>query len=173
METKPVMIVVEGRIELMRSVAPAPVDYHHNLLLGFPEGGHHLVEILAQLLRIKVRNDFIEDLGGAVLDRANHRKQHPTRDPAPGAIAHPRWAFETLIAFDLAWAEGTRRQPRALGFAPPARPRQGKTPEDGFIFIEQNDLPLAGLVLQGGEFERGIREVRGVGSEPPSGTTVA
>jgi hypothetical protein len=32
---------------------------------------------------------------------------------------------------------------------------------------------MTGLVLQGGEFERGIGEVCGVGIEPPGGTTVA
>jgi hypothetical protein len=41
------------------------------------------------------------------------------------------------------------------------------------IFIEQNDLPLAGTRLQGGEFERGIGEGSGVGLEPPGGMTGA
>jgi hypothetical protein len=33
---------------------------------------------------------------------------------------------------------------------PPARTGQGKPPQDRFIFIEQNDLPTAGLILEGG-----------------------
>ena len=72
MEAKLIMIVVEGRVELVRPVDPAPIDDHHHLFLGFLEGRHYLVDILAQLLRIKVRDDFIEDFGGTVLDGANH-----------------------------------------------------------------------------------------------------
>ena len=72
MEAKLIMIVVEGRVELVRPVDPAPIDDHHHLFLGFLEGRHHLVDILAQLLRIKVRDDFIEDFGSPVLDGANH-----------------------------------------------------------------------------------------------------
>jgi hypothetical protein len=60
-----------------------------------------------------------------------------------------------------------------LGFAPPARSGQGKTPEDGFIFIEQNDLPSAGSVLEGREFERRPRQLSGVRSEPARGAAVA
>jgi hypothetical protein len=45
-------------------------------------------------------------------------------------------AFETLVALDLALAEGAHGQASALRFAPPASPRQGKAPEDGFILIE-------------------------------------
>src|SRR5207244_9166217 len=32
-----------------------------------------------------------------------------------------------------------------------ARPGEGKTPEDGFIFIEQNDLPLTSPILESRE----------------------
>jgi len=49
----------------------------------------------------------------------------------------------------------------------------GKAPEDRFIFIEQNDLATAGLVLEGGEFEGAIGEVRGGRIESPGGTAVA
>jgi hypothetical protein len=147
MEAKLVMIVGEGRIEFVRPMDPTPIDNHDDLFPGVAEAGHHLVDILAQLLGIKVRDNFIEDFGGAVLDRAKHTEQHAARDTAPGAIAHPCLAFETLLAFDLAVAEGTRGQTCALGCAPPARPRQRKTPEDRFIFIEQNDLTAARLVL--------------------------
>jgi hypothetical protein len=34
-----------------------------------------------------------------------------------------------------------------LGFVPPACPGQGKTPEDSFIFIEQNDLTPASPIF--------------------------
>jgi hypothetical protein len=36
----------------------------------------------------------------------------------------------------LALAQGTYREARAVGCAPPAGAGQGKTPHDGFIFIE-------------------------------------
>jgi hypothetical protein len=62
-------------------------------------------------------------------------------------------AFEGFVAFDLALAQWPRGQASALGFAPPACPGQGKPPEDGFIFIEQNDLTPVGPVLEGSEFE--------------------
>jgi hypothetical protein len=60
-----------------------------------------------------------------------------------------------------------------LGFAPPARAGQGKAPQDGFVFIKQNDLPTARLGLEGGQFKRTIREVRGVGIQPAGGAAVA
>jgi hypothetical protein len=66
-----VMIVVEGRVELVRPVAPAPIDDQHPLVLGLLEGRPHLVEILAHLLRINGRDDCREDVGGPLLDRAH------------------------------------------------------------------------------------------------------
>ena len=40
---------------------PTAIDNHHDLFAGFAEGRHHLMEILAQLLGIKMGDDFIED----------------------------------------------------------------------------------------------------------------
>ena len=74
--------------------------------------------------------------------------------------------FETLVTFDLTRTQRPCRQTRALGFAPSTRPRESKTPENGFIFIEQNDLAPASAVLQGGEFERSPRQLSGDRSEP-------
>jgi hypothetical protein len=62
-------------------------------------------------------------------------------------------AFEALVTFDLAVAEGTSGQAHALRGAPPDDPGQRKAPEDRFVFIGQNDLAAASLVLEGGEFE--------------------
>jgi hypothetical protein len=72
MEAQLVVVVLQGRVQLVRSVDPAAIDDHHDLFAGGTEGGHHLVDILAQLLGIKVRDDFIEDFGGPILDRPNH-----------------------------------------------------------------------------------------------------
>ena len=87
MEAQLAVVVVEGRVELVRPMDPAAIDDHHDLFAGFAEGGHHLMEILAQLLGIKVGHDFIEDFGGPILDRANDTEQHAAGDAAPGAIA--------------------------------------------------------------------------------------
>jgi len=120
METQLALIVVEGRLKLMRSMDPAAIDDHHDVFAGFAEGRHHLMEILAQLLGIKVGHDFIEDFGGTILDGANHAEQHAAGDPAPGAILQPRLAFGAFFAFDVVMAQGPDGQACTLGAAPPA-----------------------------------------------------
>jgi len=100
-----------------------------------------------------MRDNLIEDFGGPILDGAHHAQQHAAGDAAPGALRPPRLAFEGLLAFDLALAQGTDGEAHARRFAPPARTGQGKAPENRFVFIEQNDLTLASPVLSGGECE--------------------
>ena len=107
MEAKRAVVMVEGRVELVRPMDPAPIDDHHDLFPGFAEDRHHLVHILAQLLGIKVRHDFIEDFGGAILDRANDTEQDAARHTAPRAILQPRLAFAGCLAFNLTLAQGT------------------------------------------------------------------
>src|SRR5262245_28522396 len=158
MEAKPPMVVLECRVKLVRPMDPAAIDDHHDLLASFAEDGHHLMDILSQLLSIKVGHDFIEDFGGPILDRPNDAEQHPTGDAAPGTILHPCLAFAGLLTFDLTLAQGTYREADALGGAPPARAGEGKAPQDGFVFIEQNDLATARLVLEGGKFESAVSE---------------
>ena len=118
-------------------------------------------------------DNLIEDFRGPILDSTNDAKQHATGDAAPRAILHPRLAFEAFCTFDVALAQGTYREASAVGFPPPAGPGEGKAPPDGLIFIEPNDLAPARTVFPGGECERGIREVRRLGLEPPGRTTVA
>ena len=173
MEAQLAVVVVEGCVELMRPMDPAPIDDHHDLFLGFPEGCHDLVNVLAKLLSIKMRDNLIEDFRGAILDGANDAEQYAAAHAAPGARAEPRLAFEGFLTFDLTLTQWPQREARALGFAPPAGAGQSKTPEDSFIFIEQNDLAPASPIFQSGEFERGIREVRGMGLEPPGRTARA
>ncbi len=95
-----------------------------------------------------------------------------TGHTAPTAIGQPRLAFGTFFLFDLTLGQRACGQTKALGFAPPARPGEGKTPEDGCIFIEQDDLATTGPILQGGECERGRGEVSGGGMESPRGTAI-
>ena len=81
--------------------------------------------------------------------------------------------FEGFVAFDLTLTQGPYREASALGGVPPARAGQGKAPQDGFVGIEQNELPAASLVLEGGQFQSPIREVSGVGLQAAGGTIVA
>ena len=155
-EMQPKLLVPVGqrRRELFRSVDATAVGDHDHLFAGVAKEAHHLMDILAQPLCLKMGHDLVEDFRGAILDRSNDTEQHPAGDTAPGAIADPRLAFERLFTSDLTLAQGPGGQASALGFAPPTRSGQGKTPEDGLIFIEQNDLTAAGSVLEGCEFER-------------------
>jgi len=82
-------------------------------------------------------------------------------------------AFERLLAFDLTLAQRACGEAGTLGFAPPARAGQGKAPEDGFVCIEHNDLAMARLVLEGGEFKRAVGEISRGGIKATGGTIVA
>ena len=172
MEAQRAVGVGEGRVELVRPMDPAPIDDHHDLLPSCAERRHDLMEILAQLLGLKVRDDLIEDARGPILHGTNDVEQHPTGAPAPRAIADPRLPFERLFTSNLTLAEGPRGEARALGAAPPAQPGEGKAPEDRFIFREQKDLATSGLVLEGGEFEGARGEVRGGRIESSGGAAV-
>ena len=173
MEAKLIVVVVESGVELVRPMDPAAIDDHHDLFVRFAEGRHHLMEVLTQLLGIKVGHDFIEDFGGPILDGANDAEQHAAGDAAPGAILPPRLAFAGFLAFDLALAQWPYREASTLGGVPPARAGQGKAPQDGFVGIEQNDLPTASLGLEGSKFQSPISEVSGVGLQATGGTIVA
>jgi hypothetical protein len=61
----------------MRPVDAAPIDDHDDLFAGFAKRGHHLVDRLAQLLGIKVGDDFREDLRGAIVDGTDDAEQTP------------------------------------------------------------------------------------------------
>src|SRR5262245_11616585 len=154
-EMQPKLFVPVGqrRRELFRPVDATAVGDHDDLFARVAKEGHHLLDILAQPFCIKMGDDLVEDFGGAILDRTNDTEQYPAGDTAPGAIAAPRLAFERLFTSDLTLAQGTGGQASPLGFVPPARAGEGKTPEDSFIFIEQNDLTPTSPVLQGGQFK--------------------
>jgi hypothetical protein len=124
------------------------IRHHHDLFPSFAKDGHDLMEILPKVLGIKRGHDFIEDAGGPVLHSANDVKQYSTGAAASRAIAPPDLAFEAFLAFDLAPAQRTCRQAIPVGTAPPAQPGQSKTPQDGFVFIQQNDLVTTGPVLE-------------------------
>ena len=158
----------------MRPVDATAVNDHHDLFPGMAKERHHLMDILAKPLGIKLGDDFIEDFRGAILDGADNAEQHPTGHTAPTPIVPPRLTFERLFAFDLAGTEGADGEAKTLGgAAPPARPRERKTPDNGFIFIQQNNLAPLGAVLQSGQFARRPRQGSRVGSEASCGAAVA
>jgi hypothetical protein len=173
MEAKLLVVVVERGVELVRPVDPAAIDDHHDLFAGFAEDRHHLVNILPQLLGIKVGHDFIEDLGCPILDRPQDTEQHAAGDTAPRAILHPRLAFEGLLAFDLTLAQRAYEEAGARGCAPPARAGESKAPQDRFVFIEQNDLAPVRLVLEGGECKGAVGKISRGGIQTTGGAVGA
>jgi hypothetical protein len=173
MEAQLVMIVGEGGVELVRSVDAAAIDHHHDLFPGFPEGGHPLMDVLAQLVGIEVGHDFREHLRGAILARADHAEPHAAGNAVPGALAYPRLAFAGLLTSALTLAQRTCQEARRLGSTPPAGTGQGAAPEDGCIFIEHNDLATARLVCESGECERAIGEISRGGIQSAGGAVEA
>jgi hypothetical protein len=172
MAAKLSMVVVECCVALVRPVDPAPVDDHDDLFLGFAADRHDVMEILAQCLGINMRHDLREDFGGPILDRTHDAEQHATGDPTPRAMLHPCVPFPPLVPFDLTWTQRPCGQASTRGCAPPARPGEGKTPEDGFIFREHNALPLTSPILESREFERAVGEISRGRIKTPRGTAV-
>jgi hypothetical protein len=85
----------------------------------------------------------------------------------------PGLAFEAFVTFDLTLAQGAEREASAQGGAPPARAGQRKAPQDRFVFIEQNDLATARLVLESRECERAVSEISRGRSQATGGAIVA
>ena len=121
-EAKLLMIMVEGRVELMRPLDPAPIDDHHHLFTGVAEDRHHWMELWTQLLGIKVRHAFREDCGGAILDRPNDPEQHAAGDAPPGVKPEPRLAFAAFFAFALALAQEMSRGAERVGLCATSLP---------------------------------------------------
>ena len=167
------VVVVEGRVELGRPMAPAAIDDHDDLCAGWAEGGHHVLERLAPLLRIKVRHDFREDFRGAIRDGADDAEPHAAGEATPRAVLPPRLPFVPCFLFALALGQRACGQAITLGAAPPAQSGQGKAPQNRFIVIEPDDLTSTCSVLQGGELKRAIGEISRSGVEPSGGTAVA
>jgi hypothetical protein len=165
--------VGQCRRKLVRAVDTTAVGDHDHLFPCVVKEGHHLMDILAEPLRVKMRDDLIDDARGAILHGTDDAEQHAAGGPAPRAILHPRLTFQGFFAFDLPLAQRARREASALPFAPPAGPGQGKAPQARFIFIEQDDLATTGSVLQRRQFDRSPRQFSRVGSEPSRGAAVA
>ncbi len=59
MEAKRSVVVIEGRVELVRPMDPAAIDDHHDVFAGCAEGCHHSMEVLAQCLGVTMGHNFI------------------------------------------------------------------------------------------------------------------
>ena len=173
MELKLALIVGQCGGEFPRAMDATAIDDHHDLFAGVTKDAHDLMDILAEFVGIKMGHDLIEDPRRPILDSAQHTEQYAARHTAPTPRAQPRLAFVALLAFDLTPGQRARWEAVPLRCAPPAGPREGKAPQNGLIFIKQNDLATAGAVLQGREFEMGKGESCWVRIEPSRGAAVA
>ena len=78
-EMQPKLLVPVGqrRRELFRSVDATAVGDHDHLFAGVAKEAHHLMDILAQPLCLKMGHDLVEDFRGAILDRSNALSNTP------------------------------------------------------------------------------------------------
>jgi hypothetical protein len=101
MEAQRAVLVLQGRVALVRPMDPAAIDDHHDLCASCAAGRHHVMAIWAPFLGLTVRHDCRADFGGARLHSAEDREQDPAGEAAPGAVAQPGLAFQGLLTFDL------------------------------------------------------------------------
>lgn len=136
MQAKLIVPMRQCRGQFFGAMDPTASDDHHDLFPGFAKNSPHLMEILAKFVGIKVRHDFMGDFGRSILYQPNDTEQHAGGDTAPGAIASPRTAFESLGTLHVTLAQRPRGEAIALGAAPPAQPGEGKAPQERFILVE-------------------------------------
>ena len=79
MQPKLLVPVLKSRRELMRPMDTTAIDDHDDLFARAATERHHLRDILAKPLGIKMGDDVIEDFRGAILDGTHHAEQHATR----------------------------------------------------------------------------------------------
>ena len=106
MQLEPVLIMRERRIQLVSSVDTTAIGDHHHLLATRPKDAHHLMDILAVFMGIKMGHDLVDNPRGAIRHRADDVKQYPTTDATPAAMLLPGLAFETLLRVDLVSTQG-------------------------------------------------------------------
>src|SRR5215472_16020039 len=76
-EMQPKLLVPVGqrRRQLGCPVDATAVGHHDHLFAAVTKNGHHLMNILAKSLRIKLRHDLIEHFGRPILDGTNDAQQ--------------------------------------------------------------------------------------------------
>ena len=148
------------------------IDDHNDFFAGWAEGGHDLVQILAEFQRVKMGHHFVKDFGGAILDSSHQGEEDAVRDPTPGAMLLPGVAFACFGAVQLAAGQRTEWETVPCRLVPPACARQRKPPEHGFVCIEEDNLAALGAILEGREFKPAIGEVGGIGLKTSGGATI-
>jgi hypothetical protein len=76
-QPKRLVPVGERRRERVRPMDATAVGHHDHLWAGVATEGHHVMDVLAQPLRITMGDHLREDFGGPILDRADDAEQHP------------------------------------------------------------------------------------------------
>jgi hypothetical protein len=61
MQPKLLVPACQCRRELVRPVDATAIGHHDDLFLGVAKDGHHLMDVLAEPLRIKLGDDLIDD----------------------------------------------------------------------------------------------------------------
>src|SRR5438552_3231407 len=88
MKVKLALVVVESRVKFMRPMDATAIDDHDDLCTSFAKDAHDLMNTLAQLLGIKVRDNFREGCGGGGRGRVGRRlrglRQSPVRGNSTG-----------------------------------------------------------------------------------------
>ena len=87
-------------------------------------------------------------------------------------MLEPGLSFETLLMLKLIARQRVKRQAIALILTPPTSSGQGEAPHDRFIFIEQDELILPGLLLQLGQLEACLSQLMRIRVEPAGGAVV-
>ena len=157
------------RRPLVRPVDATAVGDHAHLLPRMATKGQHWMARLAYPLRGTMRDALRDDARGAIRYGSDDAAQHAAGATAPGALRHPCLAFAGCLAVALTLAQRARGEARARHLAPPARPGEGKAPQDRFIFLEPDARATAGPVREGSECARRPRQLSRVGSEPARG----
>ena len=124
-------------------------------------------------LGVNIRFALIDNVCCSVLEETNLVKFFPARNPSPVARASPSVTFKRFLSFDLAASQLLCVQTCSRSAAPPAQPMQSKAPQNRFVYIEQDDLTPACLVLECSKSDRGIRECSQVESQPTCGAIEA
>ena len=70
----------------------------------------------------------------------------------------PSLSLAVLLWIDLMTRQRVKGQAIALIFVPPAGSWQGKAPNDGFIFVEQDEVALLCLLVKVGQLDAGLSQ---------------
>ena len=113
-----------------------------------------------------MRCGFAKHFASPALHRPYDTEQHTRSDARPTAMLLPGLSLEVLLWIDLMTRQRVQGQAIALIFVPPAGSWQGKAPNDGFIFVEQDEVALLCLLLKVGQLDAGLSQFMRIGVEP-------